>query len=209
LWRPQYNRRLRKTIHILAGLPSFAFKFLPYWAQVSLAFGLLLFSLLLSPRLKFISALAKPEDRERGYIAGVRHYFLTVFLLVLIFGYLKASFVGLAGWLALAWGDGAAGLVGRRDSAKLPWSRRKTIVGFFSCIIFTFLAILITYVWLFWEAGFGALLRPSLLAMFGATAFLVAIMESIDLPIDDNYVVGLGTAFLLFFLFLFLFPPPI
>ena len=162
---------------------------------------LLLFSFLLTPKLKFVSPLAKPEDHERGYIAGVRHYFLTVFLLVLIFGYLNASFVGLAGWLALAWGDGAAGIVGRRDSAKLPWSRRKTIVGFFSCIIFTFLAIWLCYIWLFWETGFATLLKPSLLLMFGATAFLVAILESIDLPIDDNYVVGLGTAFLLFILF--------
>lgn len=152
--------------------------------------------------MRLISLLAKPEDRERGYIAGVRHYFLTVFVLIVIFEFMKASFLATAGWLALAWGDGAAGLVGRRDSAKLAWSRRKTIIGFVSCIFFTFFAIAFAYFWNFW--GFEkpeALLGPNILAMFGATAFLVALLESIDLPIDDNYVVGLGTALLLYLFF--------
>ncbi len=195
------NRRLRKAIHILAGFPSLSLKYLSFPYALLLAFFLLIIAILLSPKWKLVIPLLKEEDRVKGYISGVRHYFLTVFILVLLFGYLNSPFLASAGWLALALGDGTAGLVGRRDSAKLPWSRRKTIAGFFSCIVFTFLAILLTYLWFFWGVEFPALFRPSRMLMFALVAFLIAVFESIDFPIDDNYIVGLGTAFLLLLLF--------
>ncbi len=172
-------------------------KYLPYGGNVLMALALMAIAWFLNPRWKFVSLLMKREDVERGYVAGVRNYFLTVLLLVVIFSW-KAPWLATAGWLALAWGDGAAGILGRRDSTKLPWSRRKTIVGFLSCIVFTFVAIAFSYVWTFYGYAQGIPpLSSGILTVFGATSIIVGLLESVDLPIDDNYVVGLGTPILL------------
>ena len=149
---------------------------------------------MLRPNWPWLRDLAKPEDVSSRAIIVARHYFVTVFLLIVLFG-LRYNVIATAGWLALAWGDGAAALVGGKQSARLPWSRHKTISGFVSCIILVYCAIVISHLWTLDESTW---LSASALIYFGVVSLIVGVAESLEAKLDDNYIVGLGTAALLF-----------
>jgi phytol kinase len=123
-----YRRRLRKLIHILAGLPSFLLAYVSYPIALACALAAVTAAFMLRPEHPWLRMLVKPEDIQQHRISGVRHYFIAVLILIAVFG-LHHPLIAAAGWLALAWGDGAAGLVGRKDAMKLPWSSRKTVIG--------------------------------------------------------------------------------
>lgn len=189
-----YSRRLRKTMHILAGFPAFMLPLVSYSLMVTGALVALVAATLLQPNSQWLRAMAKPEDFKTRSINGVRHYFATILILVALFG-LRYPELAMAGWLAMAWGDGAAGLVGPKEGLKLPWSKRKTVAGFVSCWI---------CVWLAADAAFFAAGTTGTWSEVGGQAFIavtalaVAFLESWKLPVDDNYSVGLGAAALLF-----------
>jgi phytol kinase len=189
-----YRRRLRKTIHILAGFPAFMLPLVSYSLMVATAVAALAIALLLRPDSQWLRAMAKPEDFKTRSINGVRHYFATILILIALFG-LRYPEIAMAGWLAMAWGDGAAGLVGPKEGLKLPWSKRKTVAGFVSCWICVWLAadaaFFVAGVTGTWTAAGGQ-------AFIAASALAVAFLESWKLPVDDNYSVGLGAAALLF-----------
>ena len=151
-------------------------------------------SWMLRPNWPWLRDLAKPEDVNRRAIIGARHYFVTVFLLIVLFG-LRYNVIATAGWLALAWGDGAAALVGGKQSARLPWSRHKTVSGFITCIVLVYCAIVISYLWTYDELTW---LSAPALVYFGAVSLIIGVAESLETKLDDNYIVGLGTAALLF-----------
>lgn len=176
---------------MLAGFPAFILKYMPYSQIVALALAMAVVSFLLRPNWPFLRELAKPEDLAARGISGVRNYFVTVLLLAVLFGVRHPELVT-AGWLALAWGDGAAGLIGSKDNAKLPWSRTKTIVGFVACGCFVYLAMLSALVWHYSAPGF--LVTWPVQAALVAIALVMAVAESAALRLDDNYIVGLGTA---------------
>jgi len=190
---PPYNRRLRKLIHILAGFPALLLRFLPWWGMIVLALLFLAGTWFLHPRHRLVSAFAKPEDRARGFLSGVRNYFLSVLLLVVVFGAFN-GFYATVGWLALAWGDGAAGLIGGSESAKLPWSRKKPIVGLLAGILGVFIAIIVASCW---SSASCAGLGTVRLVSFAALAIAIGLLESLELPLDDNFTVGLSTPALL------------
>lgn len=191
---PPYNRRLRKFIHILAGFPALVLKFLPWWGMIVLALLMLAGTWSLPPRWSSVAVFSKPEDRARGHLRGVRNYFLSVLLLVLVFGSTH-TFYATAGWLALAWGDGAAGLVGGSRSAKLPWSQKKPVVGLLAGMVCTFIAIIVACFWS--SAATQASLGVARLVGFAVVAVAIGLLESLDLALDDNFIVGLGTPALL------------
>lgn len=191
---PAYNRRYRKTAHILAGFPAFLLKQLPFNVMILFGVAMVAASWALRPKWRWLRELAKPEDVANRAFIGARHYFVTVFLLIVIFG-LRYSAIATAGWLALAWGDGAAALVGGQRSPRLPWSRHKTISGFVTCVLLVYCAILIAYLWTLDDFAWFS---PSALVYFAVVSLIIGIAESVKAPIDDNYIVGLGTAVLLF-----------
>ena len=169
-------------------------KQMPFTAMLLFGVAMVVGSWMLRPNWDWLRDLAKPEDINRRAIVGARHYFVTVFLLIVLFG-LRYDVIATAGWLALAWGDGAAALVGGKQSLRLPWSRHKTVSGFISCIALVYCAIIISYAWTLDESTWLSL--PAL-AYFGAVSLIVGVAESLETKLDDNYVVGLGTAALLF-----------
>jgi phytol kinase len=186
-----YNRRFRKAIHVLAGFPAFILKFLTPSQVFAFVLAMAVVSFLLRPNWPFLRNLAKPEDMAARGIRGVRNYFVTVLLLAALFGARYPELVT-AGWLALAWGDGAAGLVGSKQNAKLPWSRTKTVVGFVACACFVYLAMISALIWHRSATGFLAA-WPAQAALL-AIALVIAAAESAEQRLDDNYIVGLGTA---------------
>ncbi len=189
-----YSRKLRKVIHILAGFPAFLLPLVSYSGMVAGAIAALVIAILLKPDAPWLRAMAKPEDLKTRSINGARHYFATVLILIALCG-ARYPELAMAGWLALAWGDGAAGLVGGKEGVKLPWLQQKTAAGFITCWICVWLAVNAA----FFAAGVnGTWTTAAGQAFICASALAVASLESWHLPFDDNYSVGLSAAALLF-----------
>jgi dolichol kinase len=97
------------------------------------------------------------------------------------------------GWLALALGDGLAGLVGPGPTIgrTVPWNRQKTWWGVAGSIVGSLIAFLVAF-----TLPFPAGALPAWQLWVGGVicAAAVAAAESAELPADDNYVVGLGAA---------------
>jgi dolichol kinase len=207
-----YNRTARKLLHITGGLLAFAVPFVPYWFGLISALGALALSYLLRPRHAWwLRIISKPADRNRNVITGLRGYAWAVLALVLMWGvWLVLRRFGadgfwssieppryvMFGWMALAFGDGLAGLVGPGPSvaSTVPWNRHKTWWGLLGCFCGVALAHVISF-----GVPFAAL-EPLPLAVQLSTmpviAAVVALLESLDIRIDDNYVVGIGAPLL-------------
>ena len=100
--------------------------------------------------------------------------------------------VAAAAWGVLAFGDGAATLVGRRAARALPWNPNKTWAG------------LVSYWALGWVAAWLLLgwVEPGgdwrhLAVICGVAVLVSALLESLDLGLDDNLWVPPLTALLL------------
>jgi dolichol kinase len=120
--------------------------------------------------------LASPRE-EKG-IASSTWYALSAFLVLLLF----PTAYALAGILVLAWADPAANVVGQR------WGRRKFLAGtFLGTGAFVLVAFLALTIFVPWKAA-------SLVAVF------TAVIEASPLRIDDNLLVPIVTAGLLFLL---------
>jgi len=200
-----YNRTARKLLHIVGGTGALALPYIPYWLALAAAAGGMALALLLRPRHAWwLRVLAKPADRIRGVITGVRGYCAVILLLIVLWPLLdlldqltadSVRYV-MFGWLALALGDGLAGLVGPGPSVSVtvPWSRQKTWWGMLAC----YLGVLAAYLAAFAVPWPGTLPHPLSAAWEVAipVAVVIALLESLATPVDDNYIVGIGSPLL-------------
>ena len=185
-------------MHMSGGLPALALPFLPYCFWLGLSAAALVLSYVLKPQHAWwLRVISKPADRNRRVITGSRIYAWVVLVLLLLWPLLNAAhasgtFLVMFGWLALALGDGLAGLLGPGPSVArtVPWNRHKTWWGALGCLLGTLAAGLIAF----------AVSRPDytqyagVAALLGALLFislLTALFESFELKIDDNFFVGL------------------
>jgi dolichol kinase len=195
-----YNRVLRKSLHITGGAFAFTLPYMPAWLFLAGAACITAAGYLLKPRMgRLIRQLSKPSDRRSGSMTGVRAYFATLVILAFIWiGLARASVetpwvYAQFGWLSMALGDGLAGLVGPRPgrTRTVPWNKHKTWWGVLGCLIGVALAWALVVPALFIGAGVG--LAPQLFAA-ALTVVSVALIESLRLKVDDNLMVGLGSA---------------
>jgi dolichol kinase len=197
-----YNRAARKLLHIAGGLPALAVPFVPYWAALAAGSLLMVTALLLRPRHAWwLRVLSKPADRVRGVITGLRGYCFVILLLLVLWRPLllitaDAERYVMLGWLTLSLGDGLAGLLGPgpKTGRTVPWNRRKTWWGLLGCFAGVLLAygVCLAVPW----SGVSALRSPAEWSVGLSVALLVALLESADTPLDDNYLVGLGAPLL-------------
>ena len=198
-----YNRGMRKALHILAGLPALGLPYIglcPYgwYVAAALALGGLWFAYSLKPsHSRWLRYISKPADRNRGVITGLRGYAVVIVILLLLWyplGFVDAAALRyvMFGWLALAWADGLAGLLGPspRQGGTVPWNRHKTWWGFFGAVIGAATAYAVAFLAPWPGVPLAELRWP--LATGVVTALVVAVLESLKLRIDDNYLVGLG-----------------
>lgn len=190
-------------LHILGGLPALLLPLqgLPYWLWISCALAGLAMAYALKPtHARWLRYITKPIDRKRGVISGVRGYFAAVVALLLLWPLIEALGVVeprryiMFGWLALALGDGLAGLVGPGPSTgrTVPWNKQKTWWGMAGCFVGVVAAFVFSFALpLFptgtlggWQLWTGAVV----------TGGIMAAAESSELPADDNYVVGVGAS---------------
>jgi dolichol kinase len=193
-----YNRRARKLLHLAGGFFAFCLPFIPYWAALAGGIGAVAASFWLKPDFTpWLNDICKPEDRARGTIGGLRGYAVTLLVLLLAWPLLRRIDPGavryvMFGWMALAFGDGLAGLLGPgpRVAATVPWNRNKTWWG----VVGSFLGIALAYAACFLLPLDGPVAVPALRTLLLGLPVAVAgaVVESLDLPLDDNYVVGLS-----------------
>jgi uncharacterized protein (TIGR00297 family) len=106
-----HSENARQWVHIGSGLFALLLRVLTPWQASGLAAVALAFNLLALPRIGG-RRLYRPADEARGFPLGILLYPLAVLLLTLMFP--SRLDITAAAWGILAFGDGAATLVGRR-----------------------------------------------------------------------------------------------
>ncbi len=181
----------RQILHIVSGLWALCLRWVGPIPLILLAGAALLFNLWLLPRIGG-RWLWRPEEIARGRAVGVVIYPLTVLILLLVF--FKRPEVAAAGWGLLAFGDGAATLVGSRwGRVALPWNRDKSWTGFLAFFVVGWAAVTLLVAWTVpgkYEMGF-------LMVTGAVVALLAGLLESAPQRLDDNLAAPLVAALFL------------
>lgn len=177
-----HSERARQWVHIGSGGFALLLRFLSWPQAALLAVAALLFNAIALPRLGG-DRLYRPADRARGFPLGILLYPISVLLLIAFFR-ARLDLVA-AAWGILAFGDGAATLVGRRTPRKLPWNPDKSIGGTAAFVVCGSVAGIAFALWT--RPSIGA--APGIAFVVLATtvaAVAAALVESIPVRLDDN-----------------------
>lgn len=181
----------RKAVHI--GMVAWALligRVSPWLICLCCALALL-FNIWLLPRIT-AGALDRESDRDRGFALGIILY--PAVLLMLSIAFLDQQVFLAIGWGAMAFGDGLAGLFGRRlGGSRIPWNPSKTWAGLFAFVLFgtplTWIMVMLL------PASVRAPVSPQLWLLAIAGAMTVAAwLESLPGLIDDNLAVPIAAA---------------
>jgi uncharacterized protein (TIGR00297 family) len=183
---------LRKLLHLAMGGFAFLIPYLTWWQTSLLAAVALLHNLLLFPRYGG-RRLFRGAAAQHGHDPGIVLYPAAVLALSLLFAPWPA--IVAAAWGLLAFGDGMAticGVLAGPSSPRLPWNHRKSWAGWFGFLIFGAGAA-----WVLWRHTTGEPVSTEQSIQLVVVALFVAIIESLELGVDDNIVVPLAGAGLL------------
>jgi uncharacterized protein (TIGR00297 family) len=186
----EHSETARQWVHIGSGSFAFLLRFLTWWQAAAMAAFALAFNLIVMPRIG--GRLYRPVDRARGIPLGIVLYPLAVLLLILVFR--TRLDIAAGAWAVLAFGDGAATLVGRRfGGGRWPWNPEKTIAGSVGFAAFAAIGAVL----LVWWTGPSVTPPPGLLYVFVApvaASFAAAAIETIPVRLDDNISVPITAA---------------
>jgi uncharacterized protein (TIGR00297 family) len=122
-----HAEKTRQWVHVGSGGFAFLLRFLTWWQAAALAAFAFVFNVLVLPRIGG-RRLYRPIDEARGFPLGIILYPLAVLLLILVFS--SRLDIAAAAWGILAFGDGAATLVGTSFRGRaLPWNAEKSVAG--------------------------------------------------------------------------------
>jgi len=203
----EHSERARQWVHVGSGSFALLLRVLSSSQAAALALFALVFNALVLPRIGG-RRLYRPVDEARGFPLGILLYPLSVLVLVLAFP--SRLDIVAAAWGILAFGDGAATLVGRRvttinaeraehadknlsaDSAssafigrRLPWNPDKTVAGTLAFIVCGGLGAVALALW----TRPAVTPEPSLTFAIVAplvAAVVAALVETIPVRLDDN-----------------------
>jgi len=186
-----HSERARQWVHVGSGAFAFLLRGLTWWEGAALAAFALAFNALVLPRVGG-RRLYRPVDRARGFTLGILLYPLAVLLLILIFS--SRLDIAAAAWGILAFGDGAATLVGQRvGGRRWPWNHDKTIGGSAAFVLCASAGGIL----LAWWTRPNVAPPPSfwfvLLAPIAA-AFAAGAVETVPVRLDDNISVPAAAA---------------
>lgn len=185
-----FSEEKRQIVHILLFILAFCLKYLNRWQAAMLLFILLLFTLVIVPRLKLKKYFYRHSEKK--YSQGAVLYFFILLILVIIF---PLPIVAVS-WAILALGDGSATLIGKHFKCKeLPWNKHKTFVGSIAFFIFASTGAFVLLIWMIPTMSYSSALIIAI-----KTALIAAIVESLPLKINDNVSVTLSSALALYFL---------
>lgn len=179
----------RKVVHILTIFLALLLRYLsPAWTAL-LVFATLLFNFFVIPRMM----RSVYRSQERGLDAGIVLFPVSLLLLVILFGQQMEVVAG--AWALLAVGDGFATLIGQiLGDKKLPWNRQKSWAGLIAFVLFGAPAVIFMMSWVGTYLSLPVLIVVALLITLAS-----ALVESLDLPLNDNLTVPLIGGGLLYF----------
>ncbi len=184
----------RQVVHMAMGGFAFALRVLTWPQAAAIAAAAILFNLFALPRIGG-RRLYRAADEARGYPRGIVLYPVAVLLLIVTFRHRVD--LAAAAWAILAFGDGAATLVGRRyGRRRWPWNEEKSVAG---SVAFVAIGSAAGVALAGWTAP--ALPDPPstwfVLAAPAAAACAAALAESLPVRLDDNLRVPAAAAFVL------------
>ena len=186
-----HSEGARQWIHVGSAAFAFLLRGLTWWQAAALAATALAFNLLVLPRIGG-RRLYRPVDRARGFPLGIVLYPLAVLMLVVTFS--TRLDIAAAAWGVLAFGDGAATLVGRRVGGRQwRWNHEKTIAGTIGFAVCGGIGAAVLACWTrpavtpppsWWFA----IVAPV------AAALVAALVETVPVRLDDNVSVPAAAA---------------
>jgi len=213
-----HSEDARKCVHIGSGFFALLLRALTPWQASALAAFALVFNTVALPRIGG-RWLYRPIDEARGYPLGILFYPLAVLLLTMIFP--SRPDITASAWGILAFGDGAATLVGRwasrslsgsdenaerksrspisarsaveRARGPLPWRPDKSVAGTLGFIVFGGLGGVALALW----TRPAVVPPPPALYAIAATlaaAVVAAFVETLPVRLDDNLSVPAAAA---------------
>lgn len=189
-----YSETRRQSLHMAMASFALLLRVLTWWQAALCAVTAFLFNLFVLPRVGGAS-LYRPSDAARGYPLGILFYPLSILVLILAFP--RRPDIVAAAWGILAFGDGAATIVGTRTQGRhLPWNPDKTFAGSLAFIMAGGLAGTA----LAWWTRPAVSPLPPLFFTLGApalAAIAAAGVESMRVRLDDNISVPIGAAIVL------------
>ncbi len=169
----------RQAIHFALGFFAFLIPFI----SRPVVFLLLLILLVIAVVIVPYSGLRHHiyRDSERHYSEGALWYFTALLSLAIV---APLSTVA-ASWVVLAFGDGAATLLGHRvHSPRLPWHGHKSWAGSLGFVVFAFLGVLVIL-----RMTMPYISDVQLVGISIITAIIAAIIETIPWKINDNVAI--------------------
>lgn len=192
-----HAERARQWVHAGSGLFALLLRVLTWRQAAALALVALSFNVIVLPRIGG-RKLYRAADHARGYPLGIVLYPVSVLLLILVFP--TRLDIAAAAWGVLAFGDGAATLVGTRvrtsgrsEAKALPWNREKTFAGTIAFAVFGGAAAVALAVWVRPAVATPPSLTFSIAAPLAA-AIVAAGIESVPIRLDDNISVPIAAA---------------
>ena len=189
-----HSEDARQWVHVASGSFALLLRFLTWWQAAALAMAALVFNAFVLPKIGG-RRLYRPVDQVRGFPLGILLYPLAVLFLILVFP--TRLDIAAAAWGILAFGDGAATLVGRRAvGSHLPWNRDKTATGTIAFSAFG-AAAGVALAW--WTRPAIAPLPPLAFVLIApiVAAICAAFVETIPVRLDDNVSVPVVAASIL------------
>jgi uncharacterized protein (TIGR00297 family) len=179
-----FSESWRKLVHVGLGFIAFSLGVLPWTVAAGCAFAAIVFNLFVLPQ----AGGGSISRSARGTDLGIVLYPISVFLLIVIFRH--EPLIAAVGWIALAFGDGMATVIGRNlGGPRVPWNREKSLLGSLG-----FFEIALPAAWLATRVIPGSdTLIPPLMIVFVACG-VAMIVESLDTGIDDNLTVPFAAA---------------
>ncbi len=178
------NEIERQIFHIIVGLLAIIFLILfgrgmlMGAAFFTLIIGLLLVNLtFLGRRIGLVDWFIKHFERNNIPFPGWGSACYATGVL-LVTSFLEDPNAIIAALIIMALGDGMSTLIGRKGRIKLPYNRKKTLEGTIAFFVFSLLGYPFV----------GGVIIP--------VAIVAAIVEGLDLPMDDNLTVPIVITFL-------------
>ena len=182
---------LRKLLHIGVGFGALLLRWLTWPQALAVCAAAVVMNWLVLPRATHHS-MERPEEKRRGFAAGIVLYPIAVGLLCLLFG-TRLEIVA-AAWAILAFGDGCATLAGRLlGGPRLPWCPYKSWAGLLAFVGAGGLSASLMSLWVKPD-------QDTLTVVWScyAAALVAALVESLPTGINDNLSVPLMSGGFLF-----------
>lgn len=181
----RHSETARQVVHMSMAAFALLLRWIPWWGAVVLAVTAVLFNLFVLPTAA--PALFRAADHRRT-LHGIVFYPLAVLALLLCFP--RRLDIAASSWGILAFGDGAATLVGRAlDGPRWPWNREKTRAGTAAFVAAGSAAA----VFLAWWCSPSAIDQPPWLRLIVlpiAACIAASLVETLPIRLDDNISVA-------------------